>query len=201
MQIRDNENCILSFRELEIYESDIDILIDEYITKIGSVDMLYKSNGFSGLLELIYKRIIKNIFPKNEQYDFKLLDNIFYNVYLPLCYRFNNNPTIIQFCTLCHIDSNNITDIKNGIYRTDGGKVRLDKTLTVKKWYTVCESGLLSKTINESSIGSMFALKALYGYRDNTTLTIESGNTQQHETAEQIAERHKNAQIPIKPDL
>jgi hypothetical protein len=47
----------------------------------------------------------------------------------------------------------------------------------------------------------MFALKALYGYRDNTTLTIENGSAQQHETAEQIAARHKGAQLPTKPDI
>lgn len=197
----ENDNCILSFRGIDIYENDIDIIIEQYSNKIGSLDMLYKPSVFSGLLEQIYKRILKNIIPNNEQNNYRLLDDIFYSIYLPLCYRFNISPTIVQFCSLCHISSSNITDVKNGVFRSNHSKATILSNQIVKRWFDVVESGLLSKAVNESSIGSIFGLKALYGYRDNTTLTIEQGTQVNHESAEQIQERHKLAQLPTKLDL
>ena len=71
----------------------------------------------------------------------------------------------------CNIDNNALSQLKRGTY-DDGSKVKHDTCLTVRKWYSTCESMLLSKAQNESSIGSIFALKANYGYRDNDTVQV-----------------------------
>ena len=193
--------AILSYNGIEIFENDISILCDEYINSLPDSNMIYKSAVFSGMLDYIYKHCIKNIIPEQNKLNFELLDNIFNSVYIPLCYRFDKVPTIIQFCVLVNIDNGNISDVKNGIYRSNGAKVNTNSTQTVKKWYNTCESALLGKAINESSIGSIFALKSSFGYHENQTVTIESRQLAPHETPEQIAAKYSDIERPEKPDL
>lgn len=197
-----NNSVMLSYNGIEIYKTDIDILCDEYINSLSNPDMIYKSAVFNGLLDYIYKHSLKDILGNKVKNDYQLLNNIFYNIYLPICYKYNKTPTILQFSVLCDIDNANITDIKNGIYRTNGAIVNNNSTQIVKKWYSVCESALLGKAIDESSIGGMFALKACYGYRDNVIVT-ETPQQLAIETPEQIAARHKQntLTLPEKPTL
>lgn len=196
------DNIMLTYNGMEIYKTDIDILCDEYINSLSNPDMIYKSAVFNGLLDYIYKHSLKDILGNKVKNDYQLLNNIFYNIYLPICYKYNKTPTILQFSVLCDIDNANITDIKNGIYRTNGAIVNNNSTQIVKKWYSVCESALLGKAIDESSIGGMFALKACYGYRDNVIVT-ETPQQLAVDSPETIAERHKQnvLTIPEKPTL
>lgn len=191
---------ILEYNGITLYADDITVICDDYINSLPEQSMIYKSTVFSGMLDSIYKRCIKNVIPEKYNLDFTLLDNIFNNIYIPLCYRYNKVPTIIQFCVLVNIDNGNISDLKNGVYR-NGYKANTATTQTVKKWYSVCESALLDKAISESSIGSIFALKANFGYRDNQTITLETQSQIPHETAEQIAAKHASAILPEKPIL
>lgn len=190
---------ILEYNGMTLYADDIAVVCDDYINSLPDQSMIYKSTVFSGMLDSIYKRCIKNIIPEKYNLDFTLLDNIFNNIYIPLCYRYNKVPTIIQFCILVNIDNGHISDLKNGVYRSNGSKANTANSQTVKKWFSVCESALLDKAISESSIGSIFALKANFGYRDNQTITLETPSQIPHETAEQIAAKHANAMLPEKP--
>ena len=197
-----DEKPILAYNEIDIFESDIELLENEYRNKLENPDFIYKVIVYKGLLEFIYKRLLKNIIKQSKgiEYDIELLDDIFYNIYLPLCYKYNISPTVLQFTSFCHIDYNNIHDLKNGIYRSGKNIVSFDKTLRVKKWYSVCESGLIDKAISESSIGSIFILKSVYKYKENDTLTIET-NTEKISSPEEIKQRYENASIPEKPVL
>ena len=152
------------------------------------------------MLNYIYLHKLKYIIPDKYNNDYALLDKIFDTVYINLCTRFNICPSIIQFCVLCHIDNTSLTQVKNGQYN-DGSKVKTETWQTVKKWYSVCESMLLSKATNESSIGSIFALKANYGYRDNDTPQLIQVTNTTRATPEQIAERYKDIKKPELPDL
>lgn len=195
------DNSIVACNGVEIYQTEIDILCEEYINSLPDSNLIYKSSVFSGLLDYIYKHCLKDRIRDQLKLDFELLDNIFNCIYIPICYKFDKVPTIIQFCVLVNIDNGHISDIKNGIYRTNGTKANTIHVQTVKKWYNTCESALLGKAINESSIGSIFALKSNFGYRDNQTITVESGSALPHESAEQIAARHAAAMLPEKPEI
>ena len=198
------ENILLSHSGIDIYESDIMILCDEYISRLPDSNSIYKSAVFAGMLRYIYQHKIKDVIetdrinnslPMNEN-NYDLLNDIFNNIYIYLCSLYNIVPSIIQFCVLVDIDNTTVSDLNKGIYRTNGKTANPARSQTVKKWYAVCESMLLSKAQNESSIGSIFALKANYGYRDNIQ-QIEVLPTQQTQTAEQIKERYKSAQLPV----
>lgn len=191
------DSVILTYNNIELYQSEIDILCDEYINTLHDESMIYKSTVFSGMLNYIYLNKLKFIIPNTYNNDYKLLDCIFDNVYINLCTRFNICPNILQFTVLCHISNDFLTQVKSGIY-DDGSKVNNDTSRTVKKWYSVCESMLLSKATNESSIGSIFALKANYGYRDNDTPQLIQVQTGTKSTPAEIAEKYRGA---VKPEL
>lgn len=198
------DECILAENNgIQVYDSDIQLYCDEYINSLPDESMVYKPAVFSGLLLYIYNHCIKQlcIKDKSNRLNFNLLDNIFYNIYIPLCYRYNITPKIITFCAnLVMIDNGHISDIYRGV-NNYGEKVSRDSEEIVKKWYGICESGLVEKTVENNGIGSMFLLKAKYGYRDNdNVLTIQTQQTQ-HETAAEIAARYSNASLPEKPQL
>jgi hypothetical protein len=201
MAVNSTDIEIIKHNNISIYTSDIDLLTEEYIQTLDNPEMIYKSLVFTGMLEFIYDHLLKNILADTKQNDYKLLNDIFYKIYIKLCYKYNINPSILGFCNLCHIDNSNITDIKNGIYRTSGFKVNPETTQLVKNWYTVVESGLYSKVASENSIGAIFLLKAGFNYSDAQTININTNTDIQHDTAEQIAARHSGAQLPEKIDL
>ena len=134
-------------------------------------------------------------------YNYTVLDNIFNNLYIPLCYKYGLCPTVIQFAVLVNTPNGNLTDIKNGVYRNDGAKANPAWTQTVKNWYQVCESATIGKALNESSIGAMFVAKSVYNYSDQQTLRIETASAEQLESPEQIAARHSAAELPELPEL
>lgn len=200
------ENALIKYCDMAIYPSDIKSMTDEYILTLPNPDMIYKASVFTGLLEYIYKHSIKDIIIKAKQnnsnyyHDYELLDNIFNNIYVPLCRVYNITPKILTFCAVTGLDNSRLTDLRNGIYRNDGSKVNNNTNQIVKKWYNTCEAGLFEKAVEENGIGSIFGLKAGYGWQESNTVRIETAS-EQHETPEQIAARHSNAQLPEKPVL
>ena len=80
------ENSILAkYNNIEIYQSDIDLYCQEYIDNLPDEQLIYKTPTFTGLLEYLYRKVIKNVVIKDYSgYDYNLLDNIFYNIYIPL---------------------------------------------------------------------------------------------------------------------
>ena len=200
------DNSIIAYNGIEIYQSDIDVLCDEYINSLPVPEMVYKTAVFNGLLDYIYKHLLKNIIKSdngktNNSYDYELLDKIFFELYLPVVYKYNKTPTVLQFCCLCHIANSNLSDIRKGVYRSNGSKANTQNTQTVQKWFDICESALYNRAIEDNSIGAIFGLKAAYNWRDTQTITLETPSTIPHETAEQIAAKHANAILPEKPEI
>ena len=201
----DAENVILVKDNIQVYESDIQVLCEEYINSLPDPEMVYKTAVYNGLLDYIYKHLLCNVITAdngltNSSYDYQILDNIFYSVYVPLCSRYDKTPTVLQFTSmLCHIDNRNISDVKNGVYR-NGRKVNSDSSRTVQKWYQTCESALYNRAIECNSIGAIFGLKSAHGWKEATTLTIENQQIP-HETPEQIAAKYADIERPELPDL
>lgn len=199
-----NPNIALTIGDIEIYQSEIDMLCDDYINTLPNPDMIYKSAVFSGMLNYIYNSKLRflidldkknnNINPKLNHYEF--LDDIFNNIYINLCTRYNIIPTVLHFCTLVDIDNNIIGDIKSGSYRANDSKVNPKTRQIIVKWVNVCENMTLMRAGNESTIGSIFLSKAVYGYSDQAPQQLEIINATDRQTPEQIAERHRDAKPP-----
>ena len=120
------ENSILAkYNDIEIYQSDIDLYCQEYIDNLPDEQLIYKTPTFTGLLEYLYRKVIKNVVIKNNnyRYDFSVLDSIFYNIYIPLTAQYGFTPSVVQFCTLVKIDNSNISDIRTGVHRNNGSEV------------------------------------------------------------------------------
>ena len=48
------ENAIVQFQDLAIYPSDIEQICEKYIATLPNPEMVYKTAGFSGMLDAIY---------------------------------------------------------------------------------------------------------------------------------------------------
>ena len=78
---------LLSVNGIDIYTSDVEMLPEEYMSTLPDENMIYnKSAIFNGLLDLIYKRLLKNIIVRdsgitNTAYNYSVLNDIFNNIY------------------------------------------------------------------------------------------------------------------------
>lgn len=204
--IDNNDIIVISLDDIIVYESEIQLLCDEYINRLIDPKKIYKTSTFSGLLRFIYKRLIKNIILEdktkrtNNNHNYVLLDSIF-NIYVDLCSEYSQNPTILQFCAeFVGIDNRHLTDVKQGTYRTDGYKVNPDSTRIVKKWFDVCESRLAARTISENSIGSMFVLKSKYSWQEAKQQIEIVNNSATQATPQQIAAKYADIAKPLLSD-
>ena len=186
---------------IDIYLSDIELLESEYIESLSDKELIYKPLTFQGLLLYIYNRLLINIIPKTYKNDYSLLNEIFNKIYIPLCFKYDKSPTIVQFCSLlAHCSNQTISYLYNGKFN-NGYKANDHKSIEiVKSWYAICEAGLLARTIDSNSIGSMFALKSLYQYRDNEPVQIEQHEQSETISIDDIKQRYQLGDI-TKPNL
>lgn len=200
----DCNDIVLSHKDIEIYQSDIDMLCDDYINSLPIPDLIYsKSNVFLGLLDYIYKRLIKPLVKTENGYnnDYSALDKIFYGIYIPVCFRYNKTPTVIAFTSFCHIDYNIILDIKSGVYHNNGLNVNNTTHNIIKKWFAACETSLVNKTADENGIGSIFLLKSVYQYTDQQPQVLLTGQLENNASPEEITAKYQTAKLPEKPDI
>lgn len=197
-----DSSILISKDDIVIYESDIEYIVDEYKNKLDDPNLIYKTSCFHGLLLYIYNRYLKNIVRKdnNYNYDYETLDSIYYNIYLPLCSKYNITPTVIQFSCLCHIDIALLSDIQDGKLRNIKN-VNSRTTEIVRGWYKNSEGTILGKAIDSNSVGSIFALKSIYKYNDSQPIQIEYNNTESHQTVDEIRQKYASAFLPSKDEL
>ena len=155
----------------EIFLTDVDYYISEYIDTLPDADMITKPKVFLGLLDYLYEHVIRNIPYKpqvtGQMLDYSLIGELFFKVYKPLTARYNMTPTVIGFATFLRISNENLSDVRQGYYRTSGNRVASNATQTIKAVYDACEAATLTNAIDGNSIGSIFALKCNYGYSEN----------------------------------
>ena len=147
---------------------ELDMTIDEYVSNLRNPDDIYNNKPmiYNGLLESIYRRNIRHILPKTYNNDYELLDQIFKNIYLYLCYIFNYVPNISAFCNhLVHIDISNCYNINTGFYRKDGSKVNINTYNIYKNWQRICDGDLFGHIVHTGSVGGIFTAK-VKGYSD-----------------------------------
>lgn len=197
-------NTIKTTDGIEVYESKIYVLCDEYINTLNNIDDIYNNPSlFTGMLKHIYKhlfkpgkndKILSNSNCKLDLSNIDLLDSI-WTIYTDLCYRYSKRPTILNFSLMIGVDNTTIDSWRRGEYRAGEEGARSARSQTVRKWLKECESSLVDGATEKNSIGCIFALKANYGYSE-TPQRVEIVNGQAPEQiAADIAARHSIGQI------
>lgn len=213
------ENTIKSQNEIEIYTSEIYVIVDEFIQREIDVDpnILDNKGFFPRLIKHIYISYIKNLLNngkiknQNSYNDIVLLDNLF-NIYVDLVYKYKHNkrPSIEEFCIFTGIAKQTIYDWNKGIKHSyiynnsghnnninsglNGNNINISYMDTTSKWLLACETAL----IDEEGVKSIFLLKAKYGYREEPTQVIVTNN-QQILTASDLPQLENVSHFDIEP--
>ena len=183
----------------EIFLSELDVLVDEYIKDLDE-ETKYKPSTFLGVLKYVYTEKFKPISGRRYNSKSMILDaediSNLWDWYCSLAYRFSRTPTIAQFGILCGIDRHSFADWKNKISRGASPEY----CATAKKMFAEAEAALEAKAVESNGIGAIFGLKACHQWRETSPITpTESDMLPVHETAEQIAARYASATLPEKP--
>lgn len=168
-------NTVKAENGVEIYETKIHQLADEYIYSLSDPDSINNNPSlFTGMLKYIYKylfkpgkkdKVLSNSNSNLDLSDIDLLDNI-WGIYTDLCYKYSKRPTILNFSLMIGVDNTTIDSWRRGEYRAGGDGTRSARSQTVKKWLKECESSLVDGATERNSVGCIFALKANYGYTE-----------------------------------
>lgn len=206
-------NTVKAENGIEVYETKIHELADEYINTLDDPDKINNNPSlFTGMIKYIYKHLFKP--GKNDRVkynantvldtgDIDLLNNI-WDIYTDLCYKYNKRPTILNFSLLIGIDNRTIDTWRRGEYRAGEDGTSSLHSQTVKKWLKECESSLLDGATEKNSVGCIFALKANYGYTETPQRIEVVGGQIPDQVAADIAARHQVGQVErpeIPPEL
>lgn len=191
-----------------VYTDKIYSYVDEYIDNLSDGDtktdkavrdsLIKKTPIFKGMLKYIFINVFK-ITDKDIKYnnknsridygDIDVLNNI-WDIYTGLCYKYCQNPTILNFSLFTGIDMSTIDSWRTGndrayIYYDSNGDMIKDiagyklnhqgqeirqelsssHANAVKKWLKECESAAYDVALSGNP-GGMFILKANYGYTE-----------------------------------
>lgn len=195
-------NTIKAENGLEIYQSEINRLADEYISGVLDIDIdrikqtenkKMIAENFNDMILYIADRIKK---PSND--DIELLDDIF-EIYKRLCVRYGVLPTLETFSDLVSINNATFTDWMNEEYRAGSAHGK-----TVKKWKEECRGKLVDSLHQQpgTCANRIFIAKAAYGMVETAPRQIEAIDTQMpDQTAIDIAARHiGRTERPEMPD-
>lgn len=160
---------ITTDKDIQVYTSNIHMLVDKYIQENDIQDDKEISDNFMHLI-IYLSKYVKQIADKDS---INLLDSIF-DTYIELCSKYKHNPTVEQFSLLVGTHNNTIKDWKNGKYRESSPEYMA----TVKKWHNVCKSFLLDDTSNSkiTNATKIFILKSAYGMVETAPVSIEEYN-------------------------
>lgn len=199
------DNTITTDQGIEVYESDIYRLVDEYINTVLQVSpndydsqKEYKSIVADSFVDMIF--YISDRIPKPSNDDIELLDNIF-NIFVRICSKYNVLPTLEVFSFLVNINRSTFSDWMRGDYRTSSSH-----GTTVKKWFDICKNCTVNRLNNQPGTNAnlIFIAKAAYGMAE--TAPVQAGQQQgiPQQTAQQIADKYKDVlELPEmeKPEL
>ena len=194
-------NTIKVERGIEIYESQIQEFADEYICNLEHADEIRRTPIFKGMLKSIFTNVFKiskgdiKYNNKNSNIDYSNIDllNNIWDIYTGLCYKYMQNPTLLNFSMLTGIAHETLTDWTNGNYRDNGSELGSSHRQSAKKWLKECESAAYDVALSGNP-GGMFILKANYGYTE-APQQIQIMGQDQHKSIEQIAAEHAVAGI------
>ena len=206
-------NTVRAENGAEVYKEKVLEIADEYTAETfldceeDEIKMLMrKSQPFKGMLKYINNRLFKlkdgdiKYNNKNSNIDYSDIDyiNRLWDIYTSLCYRYLQNPTLLNFSLFTGIANETFSDWISGNYRggTDGASSA--HCQTAKKWQEECEAALYD-TAMTGNPGAMFLLKSNYGYTETPQrIEITGANTPalSQEDIRQIADQARKESIP-----
>lgn len=174
-------NTVRAENGTEIHKTEIDEAAEDYIQETFGADceedeiklLMRKSQPFKGMLKYINNRFFKlkdgdiRYNNKNSNIDYGDIDyiNRLWDIYTSLCYRYLQNPTILNFSLFTGIDMDTFHSWKTGENRGGTEETSSAHTESYKKWLGECESALYDSAMTGNP-GAMFLLKANYGYTE-----------------------------------
>lgn len=206
-------NTVKAENGTEVYKEEVLSIADEYTAETfpdceeDEIKMLMrKSQPFKGMLKYINNRLFKlkdgdiKYNNKNSNIDYSDIDyiNRLWDIYTSLCYRYLQNPTLLNFSLFTGIANETFSDWISGNYRggTDGASSA--HCQTAKKWQEECEAALYD-TAMTGNPGAMFLLKSNYGYTETPQrieITGANAPALSQEDIRQIADQARKESIP-----
>ena len=154
-----------------VYVSDIHYYADEYINSLKDTDSIYtpNSNQFTGMIKYINRNMR---FTRDIYADINLLNDI-WDIYTDLVYKYNQKPTIEEYCLLIGISRETIYSWLRGEYRNDDicEKLGTSRSDTVKKWQEECKLGRY-KGAASGNVGMIFLCKAVDGMVETAPIGV-----------------------------
>ena len=192
---------------INLDDSIVDSIVDDYIATLRDEELIYsqKGNAFTGLIKKLHKRlnITRDIYADIDQL------NDLWEVYTDLCYRFNQNPTLMEYAILVGCSRDTIYSWMNGEVKTSDicHKLGSSRSDTVQKWANECRMGRY-KSAAAGNVGGIFLCKAVDGMAETAPVQIEP---ERRKSVDQIRqerglELHENdtqlppPDAPIAPD-
>ena len=154
-----------------------------------------KQKWFCYMLFIIRQRFFLPDNPRkgsrgNSAIDYSSVSTLYasWGLYKRLCLQNEIVPTVQMYCRLIGLTEETVSSWKHGRYRT------LFHSEFIKDILEQCEAELVSNTIDNGSIGSMFVLKSKYGWKESNpgmNISFMSGGTakQNYMSKEQIQQR------------
>lgn len=187
------DNTITTDQGIEVYESDIYRLVDEYISTVLQVSSEdydtqkeYKAVVADSFVDMIF--YIADRIPKPSNDDIELLDSIF-NIFVRICSKYNVLPTLEVFSFLVNINRSTFSDWMRGDYRTASSH-----GTTAKKWFDICKNCTINRLNNQPGTNAnlIFVAKAAYGMAETAPVQTVQQDGIPQQTAQQIADKYKD---------
>ena len=206
-------NTVRAENGTEVYKEKVLEIADEYTAETfpdceeDEIKMLMrKSQPFKGMLKYINNRLFKlkdgdiKYNNKNSNIDYSDIDyiNRLWDIYTSLCYRYLQNPTILNFSLFTGIDMDTFNCWKTGENRGGIDGASSVHAESYKKWLAECE-GALYDTAMTGNPGAMFLLKSNYGYTETPQrieITGSNAPALSQEDIRQIADQARKESLP-----
>lgn len=193
--------CIAGYNLLQIiskgynmtYETllnKVELIEQKYTEKLHNPDMIYtQSSVFLGLLLAVRDKFYYGV--KDLSVDD--LENAF-RIFQYLVTKYNAVPLIGSFCLM--------VDKTRDYVMYMGNSNKPERQRMAKCISDFCESGIAGRTATHNSIGSMFILKAKYGYHEQPhQVEITTNATPQIDKTDLLALSDTVSGMPELPDM
>ena len=165
------DNTIQAQDNIDVYEDNIKYFADEYVNNLYNPEEIYKphNNMFTGMIKYISKQIK---FDRSILADINILNDI-WESYTDLVYKYNQKPTIEEYCILINISRDTIYSWLNGECRNSDVCYKLgsSRSDTVKKWQEECRLGRY-KGAASGNVGMIFLCKAVDGMVETAPVQV-----------------------------
>lgn len=191
-----NDNTIKDHNgdSLGVYDDSIKYYADEYIASLRDNEEIYKPNNnqFTGMIKYINKQIN---FSRDILADINILNTI-WESYTDLVYKYNQKPTIEEYCLLINIHRDTLYSWLNGECRNNDicDKLGTSRSDTIKKWQEECRLGRY-KGAASGNVGMIFLCKAVDGMVETAPVAV--AHPKQSLTAAELPQLGQNNPVLI----